>query len=45
MKVQNVLSASLLMTQGWEEWLAHQKAVLSFSRMGTGWRDEWKETL
>jgi len=33
-----VPSASLLMTQNWEEWWIHQKAVLPFSMTWTGWR-------
>jgi len=35
---QSVPSASLLMTQSWEEWWIHQKAVLPFSEIWTGWR-------
>ena len=35
---QSILSASLLMTQNWEEWWIHQKAVLPFSETWTGWR-------
>jgi len=37
MKGQSVPSASLLMTQNWEVWLIHQKAVLPFSVTWTGW--------
>jgi len=33
-----VPSASLLLTQNWEEWWIHQKAVLPFSETWTGWR-------
>jgi len=38
MKGQSVPSASFLMTQNWEEWWMHQKAVLSFSVTWTGWK-------
>ena len=38
MKGQSVPSASLLMRQNWEEWWIHQKAVLPFSKIWTGWR-------
>ena len=38
MKGQSVPSASLLMTQSWDEWWIHQKAVLPFSETWTGWK-------
>jgi len=38
MQGQSVPSASLLMTQYWEEWWIRQKAVLPFSVTWTGWR-------
>ena len=36
--IPSPLSASLLMIQSWEEWLAHQKAVLPFHKPCTEWR-------
>ena len=42
--IKSVPSASLLMTQSWEEWLIYQKAVLPFRETWTGWRVEWRGT-
>jgi len=33
------LSASLLMTPNWEEWLIHHRVMLSFRGTSTGWRN------
>jgi len=44
MKRQSVTSASLLMTQNWEEWWIHQKAVLPFRKTWTAWRAEHRGT-
>ena len=38
MKRLSVPSASLLVTQNWEEWWIHRKAVLPFSETWRGWR-------
>ena len=38
MKGKSVLSASLLMTQNWEEWWMQQMAVLPFSKTWIGWK-------
>ncbi|KAF4804353.1 RNA-directed DNA polymerase from mobile element jockey-like protein [Turdus rufiventris] len=38
-------SASLLMTQSWEEWPILQSSVLPFRRTLTGWRDGQRRTI
>jgi len=43
-KQQSVPSATLLMTQNWEEWWIHQVAVLPSSETWTGWRVGHKGT-
>jgi len=46
MKGWNPPSASLLMTQSWEDWLTHLKAMLPFIKAWTGWivgqRETWR---